>query len=366
MNKRESATILIVDDEPRNIRLLEALLHLEGYTTRDAASGEEALASIKQQAPDLILLDIMMPGMTGYQVASALKSDPVTANIPIIMVTAQTDREARLAGLNAGAEEFLTKPVDRAELWVRVRNLLRLKEYGDFLANHNRILNEQVTLRTAQLEEAYRDTVFTLVRAAERKDEETGHHVRRISHYCQVLAEAMNLPLDFSTAIFHASPMHDIGKIGIPDHILLKPGAFTPEEWAVMKTHCALGEGILSSGTSPYTQMGAEIALNHHEHWDGSGYPNGLEGTAIPLAARIMQICDVYDALRSQRPYKPPFDHERTVGIITQGDGRTRPTHFDPAVLTAFTAQADRFAAIYDHFVTQEQSRPDSLQGSMA
>lgn len=350
MNKLESATILIVDDEPKNIRLLEALLGLEDYLTRSAASGEEALASIKEQAPDLILLDIMMPGMTGYEVASALKADPATANIPIIMVTALTDRDARLTGLNAGAEEFLTKPVDRAELWVRVRNLLRIKEYGDFLANHNQILNEQVRERTAQLEEAYRETVFTLVRAAEHKDEETGHHVRRISHYCQILAETMDLPEDFSTAIFHASPMHDIGKIGIPDHILLKPGGFTPDEWEVMKTHCALGASILASGSSPYSRMGAEIALSHHERWDGSGYPAGLKGEAIPLAARIMQICDVYDALRSLRPYKLPIDHERTVEIITQGDGRTQPTHFDPAVLAAFAKHADRFAAIYDHY----------------
>ena len=353
MIKPEPAIILIVDDDLRNLRLLEALLQPEGYSTRSATSGEEALSSIEKEKPDLILLDVMMPGMTGYQVAGALKSDPATANIPIIMVTAQTDRGARLAGLNAGAEEFLTKPVDRAELWVRVRNLLRLKEYGDFLANHNLILNEQVSARTEQLEEAYRDTVFTLVRAAEHKDEETGHHVRRISHYCKVLAETMDLPVDFSAAIFHASPMHDIGKIGIPDHVLLKPGGFTPDEWDVMKTHCALGASILASGTSPYTQMGAQIALSHHERWDGSGYPNGLQSEAIPLAARIMQICDVYDALRSLRPYKQPVDHALTVDIITHGDGRTLPVHFDPAVLAAFTGQADRFSAIYDHFVSQ-------------
>jgi putative two-component system response regulator len=348
MNKLEAATILIVDDESRNVRLLEALLRPEGYLTRSAASGKEALASIEQQAPDLILLDIMMPEMTGYEVAGVLKANPGTANIPIIMVTALTDRDARLAGLNAGAEEFLTKPIDRAELWIRVRNLLRLKEYGDFLVDHNRILDQQVKERTAQLDEAYRDTVFTLVRAAEHKDQETGHHVRRISHYCQVLAEAMALSTDFSVAIFNASPMHDIGKIGIPDRVLLKPGSLTPEEWLTMKTHCALGASILASGTSPYTRLGAEIALSHHERWDGSGYPNGLVGEAIPLAARIMQICDVYDALRSQRPYKPPIDHSRCVEIITQGDGRTLPGHFDPAVLAAFVSDADRFALIYE------------------
>ncbi len=348
MKNSESATILLVDDDARNIRLLEALLRPEGYLTVSASSGRAALAAVALQPPDLILLDIMMPDMTGYEVARILKADPASANIPLIMVTALTDRNARLEGLNAGAEDFLTKPVDRAELWVRVRNLLRLKEYGDFLANHNRILEEQVRQRTAQLEEAYHDTVFTLVRAAEHKDEETGHHVRRISHYCRVLAQAMELPLELHDAIYNASPMHDIGKIGIPDHVLLKPGSFTPEEWCVMKTHCALGASILASGTSPYTRMGADIALNHHERWDGSGYPAGLKGEAIPLAARIMQICDVYDALRSQRPYKRPIDHARAVEIITQGDGRTQPEHFDPLVLQCFAAQAERFAAIFD------------------
>lgn len=348
MNQTESASILIVDDEARNIRLLEALLHPEGYLTRSAMNGDDALASIARQAPDLILLDIMMPGMTGYQVAAKLKADPATANIPIIMVTALTDRSARLEGLNAGVEEFLTKPVDRAELWVRVRNLLRLKEYNDFLANHNRILDEQVKQRTAQLEEAYRDTVFTLVRAAEHRDEDTGHHVRRVSHYCRVLAEALGLPAAMQEAIYHASPMHDIGKIGIPDSVLLKPGSLAPDEWAVMKTHCALGANILDKGTSPYIRMGAEIALSHHERCDGSGYPNGLTGNAIPLSARIMQICDVYDALRSERPYKRPIDHARTVEIITLGDGRTHPAHFDPAVLACFCEQADRFATIYE------------------
>jgi putative two-component system response regulator len=328
--------------------LLEALLHAEGYVTLSAGNGRDALVVAALEKPDLILLDIMMPDMDGFETVARLKADPRTQRVPVIMVTALDDRESKLRALEAGAEEFLSKPIDRQDLRVRVRNLLRLKEYGDFLSNHNRILDEQVTQRTAQLEEAYRDTVLTLVRAAEHKDEETGRHVRRISHYCCVLAQAMDLPADFQGNIYIASPMHDIGKIGIPDHILLKPGGFTPEEWNIMKTHCALGASILVSGTSPYARMGAEIALNHHERWDGSGYPNGLKGEAIPLAARIMQICDVYDALRSWRPYKPPFDHARVVDIIIRGDGRTQPEHFDPAVLACFAAQAELFAAIYD------------------
>ena len=232
---QKRATVLVVDDEARNVKLLETLLHAEGYATLSASNGGEGIALAETAQPDLILLDVMMPDMDGFETVARLKADPRTKPVPVIMVTALDDRDSKLRALQAGAEEFLSKPIDRADLTVRVRNLLRLKEYGDFLANHNRMLDEQVKQRTAELEEAYRDTVFTLVRAAEHKDEETGHHVRRISHYCKVLAEAMNMPADFHDAIFHASPMHDIGKIGIADHVLLKPGGFTPEEWIIMQ-----------------------------------------------------------------------------------------------------------------------------------
>jgi putative two-component system response regulator len=348
MSVTNSPTILVVDDEERNVKLLKTLLNAEGYATLAANNGNDALTIAAAEKPDLILLDVMMPGMDGFEVVAQLKADQRTRTVPVIMVTALDDRESKLHALEAGAEEFLSKPIDRADLRVRVRNLLRLKQYGDLLANHNKILEQQVQERTAQLEEAYRDTVFTLVRAAEHKDQETGRHVRRISHYCRVLAEAMGLPTEISDAIANSSPMHDIGKIGIPDHVLLKAGGLTPEEWVIMKTHCALGASILANGTSPYTSMGAEIALNHHERWDGSGYPNGSRGEAIPLAARIMQICDVYDALRSRRPYKQPIDHARTIEIISLGDDRTSPAHFDPAVLATFIAQADRFALVFD------------------
>jgi putative two-component system response regulator len=347
-NPGKHATVLIVDDEARNVKLIETLLHADGYSTLSASNGNEAITLAETAQPDLILLDVMMPDMDGFETVARLKADPRTSPIPVIMVTALDDRDSKLRALTAGAEEFLSKPIDRADLSVRVRNLLRLKEYSDLLANHNRLLDEQVKQRTAQLEEAYRDTVLTLVRAAEQKDEETGHHIRRISHYCKSLAEGMGMPADFNDVIFHASPMHDIGKIGIADNVLQKPYGFTSDEWTVMRTHCAMGASILASGTSPYTLMGAEIALNHHERWDGSGYPGGLKGEAIPLAARIMQICDVYDALRSKRPYKDPIDHARSVEIITQGDGRVQPAHFDPTVLACFAVQAEQFSAIYD------------------
>lgn len=346
-NTVKKTKILVVDDEVLNVKLLVALLEAQGYNTLTASNGLDALNLALTQSPDLILLDIMMPGMDGFETVKRLKSDPKTKQVPVIMVTALGDRDSKLRALDAGAEEFLTKPIDRADLSTRVRNLLRLKEYGDFLENHNQILAEQVIERTAQLEEAFRDTVYTLVRAAEYKDESTGKHVRRISYYCTALAKAMQQSKEFCDAIFHASPMHDVGKIGIPDHILLKPGPLNHDEMEVMKTHCAIGNRILQQGTSPYMKMGAQIAQNHHERWDGSGYPAQLQGSAIPLAARIMQICDVYDALRSRRPYKPELSHDDAVRIITEGDGRTMPEHFDPVVLEAFKIAAPVFNNIY-------------------
>jgi putative two-component system response regulator len=342
--------ILVVDDEERNVQLLEGLLHDKGYATIAARSGREALVLAAEKAPDLIILDAMMPDIDGFATVARLKADPGTRPVPVIMITALSDRESKLRALNAGAEEFLTKPVDIADLTARVRNMLRLKEYGDFLLNHNRILEERVKERTVQVEEAHRDTILTLARAAEYRDEETGYHVRRISYYCRLMASEMGMPSDFITAIYLSSPMHDVGKIGIPDQILLKPGELTSAESAIMKTHSALGAGILAAGRSPYTLMGVEIALNHHEHWDGSGYPNGCKGADIPLPARIMQICDVYDALRSRRPYKPPIAHARSVKIISEGDGRTHPGHFDPAVLACFLKHATRLGAIYDQY----------------
>lgn len=342
-------TILIVDDETKNRTYLDVMLKAEGYATLQAQTGEAALEMTARHRPDLILLDAMMPGMDGFHVAGRLKADAATSPIPIIMVTALSDRDSRLRALQSGVEEFLSKPVDRAELWVRVRNLLRLKEYSDFLANYSRTLEEEVKKRTEQLLASQFDALYTILRAAEFRDEETGAHIRRISYYCQELARQLGMPPDFVETIYYASPLHDIGKIGIPDHILLKPGRFEPHEWEIMKSHTTLGNGILDSGrsASPFTRMGAEIALNHHEKWDGSGYPRGVRAEDIPLPARIMSICDVYDALRSRRPYKPAFSHEVAFSLITEGDDRTMPSHFDPGVLSAFHRCAPAFNDIF-------------------
>ena len=343
----KTPTILVVDDDERNLKLLDSLLQAAGYRTALAADGREALQRVAENPPDVILLDVMMPELDGFEVAARLKREERTRTIPIIMVTALDDRDSRLRALDAGAEDFLTKPVDRAELTTRVRNLLKLKEYSDFLVNCNQVLENRVHERTEQLASSYRETIFTMTRAAEYKDEETGAHVRRISYYTADLASCLGLDAEFRDTIHHASPMHDVGKIGIPDKILGKPGKFTPKEWEIMKTHSTLGGKLLAGAASPYLRMGAEIALGHHERWDGGGYPAGLAGERIPLSARIMNICDQYDALRSKRPYKPALPHERVMEIITAGDGRTLPAHFDPAVLAAFVQCAPSFNDIY-------------------
>ena len=209
-------------------------------------------------------------------------------------------------------------------------------------------VEQRVRESTADLRESYQETIFTMTRAAEHKDGDTGEHVQRISHYSRELARRLGQDEDFADKIFFASPMHDIGKLGIPDHVLLKPGDFTSDECEVMKEHTSMGAKILGNSKSVYLRMGAEIALNHHERWNGGGYPNGKRGEAIPLTARIMSICDIYDALRSKRPYKPAFDHPKAIDIITRGDGRTDPAHFDPAIFAAFTQNHQSFRDIFE------------------
>jgi putative two-component system response regulator len=353
MMERNTAKILIVDDEAFNIDVVVIMLAQEGYEIISTTRAEEALPKAILNQPDLILLDLMMPEVDGYQVIAALKAEPATQQIPIIVMTSMNDRASKLCALHQGAEDFLTKPLDKAELLVRIRNLLRLKKYNDFLNNYALTLENQVQERTLALKTSYIETIHTLARAAEHKDTETGCHIKRIGRYCYELSKSLGLTNEFADTIFYASPMHDVGKIGIPDHILLKKGSHTFEEWIVMQSHTQMGYNILNheQSTSPFLEMAAQIALSHHERWDGSGYPNKLVGENIPLAARIMAICDIYDALRSQRPYKKAFDHETACQIILHGDERTKPTDFDPEVLSQFMYNTDRFREIFAAYV---------------
>jgi putative two-component system response regulator len=345
--------ILVIDDDDHHRRLMEILLRTDGYQVDVAANGADARRCITQQRPDLILLDIMLPDTNGYDLTKQLKADRDTAPIPVIMITALSERDARLRGLEAGAEDFLIKPVDRTLLSVRVRNLLNIKNYHDLLRHHNRLLEREIDAKTQQVRQHCLETVLTLTRAAEYRDESTGNHVNRISHYTATLAERLGMDGDFRDQIFYASPMHDIGKLAIPDHILLKPAPLTPNEWEIMKTHTTLGREILNGNNSPYLTMAAEIAMYHHEYWDGSGYPTGRSGTAIPLSARIMGICDVYDTLRSKRPYKKPHTHDEAVAAIMSGDERASPDKFDPEVLSSFVSCQGEFAQIYAEFSTR-------------
>lgn len=352
MTESLNPQILVVDDDPASRRLLATLLQAEGYRVLTADSGEAAQAMLVREQPDLILTDAMMPGMTGFALVHILKNSPITKPIPVIMLTSLDDRESRLHALEEGVEEFLNKPIDRAELRVRVRNLLALREYANLLGRQNQILEQRVNERTAQLRDSYQETIHTLARAAEYKDEETGAHIKRISYYCQELAQGMGMDTAFVDAIFFASPMHDVGKIGIPDHILLKPGPLDTEEWVVMRTHTVLGAAIIGEHSrSPYLNMARSIALGHHERWDGSGYPYGQKGEEIPLPARIMCVADIYDALRSHRPYKPPLDHDTAMTIILKGDKRTQPEHFDPHVLATCKQCAARLEEIFAEYI---------------
>lgn len=343
----EAKKVLIVEDEYSFRELWTSLLEEDGYAVVTAADGASAIAAAKQHAPDLILLDVLLPDTTGFEVARALKGSPVTEASPIIMVTALNDRESKLFGLEAGAEDFIIKPFDRVELSMRIRNLLRLKEHSDILGRFSQILVEKIDERTKDLRDSHREALYILTRAMEYRDEDAGNHVQRMSHYCMELAARLGLGRDFQDTIFHAAPLHDVGKIGIPDSILIKRGPLDDGELEIMRTHCGLGAQILGQATSPYMKMGAEIALHHHEHWDGTGYPDGLRGEAIPLSARIVRIADVYDTLRSRRPYKTAMPHQSAVEAISQGDRRTRPEHFDPSVIEAFLGCESQLAQIY-------------------
>ncbi len=363
--------ILIVDDTPENITLINALLK-DSYRTRVATNGERALkAAIQEPLPDLILLDIMMPDLSGYQVAEKLKLDPRTADIPIIFLTAMGAIEDEVRGLQAGAVDYITKPINPPIMLARVETQLKIKAAADFLRDRKAYLEQEVQRRTAEVMAIQDVTIQAMTSLAETRDNETGNHIRRTQHYVRLLAELLRehprfrhvLSDDNILMLFKSAPLHDIGKIGIPDHILLKPGRLTPEEFDIMKSHTTLGRNAIQHaeaqlGTSVgFLRLAKEIAYGHHEKWDGSGYPQGLRGDDIPLSARLMAVADVYDALISRRVYKQGMSHGQALDIMRQGRG----THFDPDICDAFLKEQEQFQAIAARFADSDQdlaSRP--------
>ncbi|MEW5968156.1 MAG: HD domain-containing phosphohydrolase [Pseudomonadota bacterium] len=341
------AGILIVDDEPANLRLLDKMLGGQGYRNlvlvqdpRDAV--ERYLAS----RPSLILLDINMPHLDGYRVMEALRAlnDPLLP--PIVVLTAQYGKDSLLRALGAGARDFISKPFDRNELLMRVRNLLDAQLAHRMVHDQKAVLEEMVRARTEELSRTRLQIVQRLGKAAEYRDEETGNHILRMSHGCALLARALGWSEAGCDLILNASPMHDIGKIGIPDAILLKPGKFEPHEWEIMKSHTVIGGRLLESDDSDLLHMAREIALTHHEKWDGSGYPNGLAGEAIPMAGRIAALADVFDALTSVRPYKQAWTIEAAVDYLRDNRGR----HFDPDLVEVFVRELPGILAIRARF----------------
>jgi putative two-component system response regulator len=350
---KDKPTILIVDDEIRNIELQKAYLEPYNYKILTASNGEEALKIVTRNNIDLILLDVMMPGKSGFAVTKHLKSHEKTCTIPVILVTALSDKKDRVKGIEAGCDDFISKPVDPSELLARVRSLLKVKAYNDHISNYKRELETEVAKRTQELnaalvmiEETAVETIHRLAAAAECRDQYTGSHILRMSRYAEAIARKMGLDSGFVKSLLYAASMHDIGKIGIPDKILMKPGKLDAKEWEVMQQHTVIGAKLLNGSKQDYMKLAEEIALTHHEKWDGSGYPQGLKGEHIPISGRIVAVADVFDALISERPYKPALSLRESFTIIRNERG----THFDPDIIDAFISIKQEILSIVEQY----------------
>lgn len=329
----QRASILIIDDQPSNVKLLEKLLRVGGYTNVvGVTSPQEGVDLYRVQGFDLVLLDIRMPGMSGFEVMARLKEIEGGSYIPVLVLTAQTDPETRFRALEVGAKDFLTKPFDRIEVLSRIRNLLEVRLLHNDVRDQNRLLEEKVRERTKELLDTRLEVIRRLARASEFRDNETGLHIIRMSKYAELIARHAGLSSERCDMILNASPMHDVGKLGIPDHILKKPSKLEPDEWEVMKSHTLIGGALLAGSDMALLQIAQQIALTHHEKWDGSGYPAGLRGEDIPLEGRITAIADVFDALTSVRPYKQAWTTEAAVEEIRSQAGR----HFDAELVGVF------------------------------
>jgi len=352
---KEKALILIVDDTETNIDILVDALTDE-YELAVALCGKDALETVDIEKPDLILLDIMMPEMSGYEVCKILKSNPDTTEIPIIFLTALTQLESKTKSFELGAVDYITKPFEILEVRARVKTHLELKKAHEFLMNQNQVLEEMVRKRTDELEKSRAATIFSLAALAETRDPETGQHIKRTQYYVRVLAESLRkkehykkiLTPQYIELLFASAPLHDIGKVGVPDAILLKPAGLSNDEFKEMKKHTLYGKNTLNVairelGNDSFFGLALEIAFTHHEYWDGTGYPNGLKGLEIPLSGRIMALADVYDALVNERIYKEAFSIETAREMIVKRSG----IQFDPDVVDAFLENEEEFIRIF-------------------
>jgi putative two-component system response regulator len=354
-------TVMVVDDNPANLKLMEGMLRSGGYEVRSFPRGRMALAAASEKPPDLILLDIDMPEMTGYEVCERLKSSALLSEIPVIFLSAMNDAEDKLRGFRAGGVDFVSKPFQFEEVRARVDAHVRLRRLQQEIKTDNCRLQELVHIQVKKIADAQMETLFAIARLAEARDDETGRHVERVQAFCELLAVGLSEHPKHKTTvtsawirnIVHASPMHDIGKVAIPDRILLKPGPLTPEEFVIMRTHAELGSQTLKTVHERYPdndfiEMGIALARSHHEWWDGTGYPDALAGEEIPLCARILAVADSYDALRSRRPYKPAIQHAESCAMILRDSGK----HFDPAVTAVFSELGDTFRDVWERMNT--------------
>ncbi len=355
MTERRHGAVLVVDDDPYVLEYVTALLSEYGYRVLPFGNAKKAADHIQQNSGiDAVLTDIKMPVMTGIELLECIHA--MNPELPVLLMTAYAELDTAVSAIKQGAFDFIIKPYRSEQLIHSIEKAVRYKQLVQQEQEYKKNLEQTVQERTRALSDALskvknmsRELIHRLTIVAEYRDTYTGLHNSRMGFFAKTIAEEMNLPADFIEALTFASPLHDIGKVGISDSILLKPGPLTAEEFEIMKTHTQIGSNALAGSAYPYIQVAASIALHHHERWDGSGYPSGLKAEKIPLEGRIVMICDQYDALRSNRPYKGPFTHEQVVGIFSKGDSRTMPHHFDPAVLDAFMKCATVFDEIFEN-----------------